>query len=60
LQELQRRRKDGKFAEGMDRQKLEDYLDEQEFVATFGVSPFEFSRQPTWKRQKAKKEAGIF
>lgn len=39
---------------------LEEYLKEEDFFKTFGMPPVEFSKLPAWKRQQAKKKAGIF
>jgi len=59
LQDLQQARETSNF-QGMDPKRLEDYLDEGQFVATFGVGPADFGKQPVWKQAKAKKAVGIF
>lgn len=59
LQQLKERRQSGKF-DGLDGKRLEDFLEEREFLKAFGVPPAEFTKLPTWKQQQLKKNAGIF
>lgn len=40
--------------------KLEQYLDEVEFVEVFGMPKAAWYKQPAWKRTEQKKEKGLF
>jgi len=47
-------------APGVDPMNKEKYLSDAEFLATFKVSKKEFDAQPAWKKNDAKKKAGLF
>jgi len=50
----------GKEIAGVDPKHKEIYLHDAEFQTVFGCSKAEFAGQPAWKRDQAKKKAGIF
>jgi hypothetical protein len=50
----------GGLPEGVDARCKEAYLSAAEFTAQFGMSRGDFARLPAWKRQAAKKKAGLF
>ena len=47
-------------ARGIDASHREQYLSDPEFAATFGMDRGAFAQLPTWKRNNAKKKAGLF
>ncbi|KAH3759628.1 villin 1 S-like [Pelomyxa schiedti] len=49
-----------KFPKGLDESKLEQYLSDEEFRRYLTVPRAEWSRVPTWKKDKLKKEARLF
>lgn len=51
---------DKKYPKGIDTTKLEEYLDESEFMKVFEMSAEEFSKQPLWKRQNVKRDLGLY
>jgi hypothetical protein len=40
--------------------RKEEYLSSAEFEAVFSMSLADFNKLPKWKRDKAKKQAGLF
>ncbi len=46
--------------EGVDPQAKELSLSDEEFMTVFGVTKDEFKLQPKWKKDKQKKEKGLF
>jgi len=44
----------------VDRQKLEDYLTEEDFPSAFGLTKEQFFKQPAWKRTVLKKKIDLF
>jgi len=44
----------------IDTNKKEDYLSDAEFASLFKVSRADFERTPKWKKDKIKKELGLF
>lgn len=46
--------------DGVDWAKREDFLSDEDFKTHLGVSREEFHSMASWKRQNAKKKAGIF
>jgi hypothetical protein len=44
----------------MNLNKLEQYMDEVEFVSVFGMPKAAWYQQPAWKRTEQKKEKGLF
>ncbi len=46
--------------EGIDPTQKEQYLLEDEFKARFGISRAEFNALPGWKKNNARKKAGLF
>jgi len=44
----------------IDTNKKEDYLSDADFASLFKVSRAEFERTPKWKKDKIKKELGLF
>lgn len=46
--------------EGVDATQKEQYLVEEEFKPRFGISRAEFNAMPAWKRNAAKKKAGLY
>jgi hypothetical protein len=60
LEQLQEMKRSGNY-QGLDATRLETYLEEAEFSSTFGMSITDFTISiPSWKREQAKKKAGIF
>jgi len=47
-------------AQGVDPKSKEAYLSAQEFQSLFGTTLDEFSKQPGWKKEQAKKKNGLF
>ena len=45
---------------GIDMERKESYLADGEFVEVFGMERGAFESMPLWKRQAAKKKAGLF
>ena len=45
---------------GIDMERKESYLSAGEFVEVFGMERNVFDAMPLWKRQAAKKKAGLF
>jgi len=45
---------------GVDGSRKEEYLSSTEFEAEFGIPFGEFSKQPKWKKEAAKKKAGLY
>ena len=45
---------------GVDPARKEQYLSTEAFEAEFGMPRAEFDKLPQWKRNAAKKKAGIF
>ncbi len=50
----------GKCPQGIDMTRREQYLSDADFEATFGMSKDTFLALPKWKRQRAKREVGLF
>jgi villin 1/advillin len=46
--------------EGVDSSRKEDYLEDKEFEAIFKMKRDEFAKLPAWKKDNAKKSAGLF
>ncbi|XP_055360361.1 supervillin isoform X2 [Betta splendens] len=46
--------------EGVDPQRLEDYLSDQDFKTLFEMSRVEFNALPNWKQKNLKKSKGLF
>jgi hypothetical protein len=46
--------------EGVDKRKLEEYLEDQYFPEVFSMSAAEFWKLPAWKRLEAKKKSVLF
>jgi len=46
--------------DGVDPSRKEEYLDADTFKATFGMDSAAFKAMPKWKRDAAKKKAGLF
>ena len=44
----------------LDFSKLETYLDEEEFLAEFGMALSEFEKLAPWKKTALKQKAGLF
>lgn len=59
LNQLRDRKNSGDLA-GLDAGKLEDYLEEREFLKVFGMFIADFYKLPAWKQKQAKQKAGIF
>jgi hypothetical protein len=47
-------------AHGVDPTRKEQYLSEDDFMQVFGVTKASFESQPKWKRDKSKRENGLF
>mmetsp|Transcript_45883 Transcript_45883/g.90427 ORF Transcript_45883/g.90427 Transcript_45883/m.90427 type:complete len:219 (-) Transcript_45883:55-711(-) len=45
---------------GVDPKNREFYLSDQEFFSIFGMNKLDFAKQPTWKKEKAKRAARLF
>ena len=50
----------GSAPAGVDPAKKETYLSDVDFQANFAMGKAEFAAMPLWKRQAAKKKAGLF
>merc|ERR1711976_166400 len=46
--------------DGLDAGRLEDFLEEREFLKAFGMFSADFYKLPAWKQKQAKQKAGIF
>lgn len=44
----------------VDQARLEDYLDDSQFVEAFGAAKDEWLKRPQWRRLKDKKDAGLY
>jgi len=51
---------DKQYPKGLDGSRLEDFLEDYEFQKVFEMSSEEFAKLPLWKRQKMKKEMGLY
>eukprot|EP00026_Physarum_polycephalum_P000343 Phypoly_transcript_00343.p1 GENE.Phypoly_transcript_00343~~Phypoly_transcript_00343.p1 ORF type:complete len:1625 (+),score=418.05 Phypoly_transcript_00343:184-5058(+) len=51
---------DKKYPKGIDTSRLEEYLNDDEFMKVFEMSAEEFSKQPLWKRQNVKRDLGLY
>lgn len=48
------------YPKGLDGSILEKYLEDDEFMKVFEMTSDEFAKLPLWKRQKMKKEMGLY
>jgi hypothetical protein len=46
--------------DGLDAGRLDDFLEEREFLKAFGMFIGDFYKLPAWKQKQAKQKAGIF
>ena len=51
---------DSELPEGVDGWRKEEYLNSQDFVKVVGMTTLEFQQMPQWKRDKKKRELGLF
>jgi hypothetical protein len=59
LDELRSRKTTGNL-DGLDAGKLEDFLEEREFLKGFGMFIADFYKLPSWKQKQLKQKVGIF
>jgi hypothetical protein len=59
LDQLRSRKTMGNL-DGLDAGKLEDFLEEREFLKGFGMFIAEFYKLPSWKQKQLKQKVGIF
>uniref|UniRef100_A0A6B2KXS3 HP domain-containing protein n=1 Tax=Arcella intermedia TaxID=1963864 RepID=A0A6B2KXS3_9EUKA len=50
----------GNFPKGLDTTQLEEYMKEEEFEVTFGMTKKHFSDLPKWKQQQIKREKKLY
>ena len=50
----------GPYPAGVDPAKRESYLSDEEFESVLKMSRADFDRLATWKKNKAKRNAGLF
>jgi hypothetical protein len=52
--------KNMKGADGIDPERKEEYLSDEQFKEAFGTDKESFAAMPKWKRQQKKKAVGLF
>ena len=52
--------KNMKGSDGIDPERKEEYLSDEQFEEAFGTSKAAFAATPKWKRQQKKKAVGLF
>lgn len=52
--------KNMKGADGIDPERKEEYLSDEQFEEAFGTNKDAFAALPKWKRQQKKKAVGLF
>ena len=52
--------KNMKGSDGIDPERKEEYLSDEQFEEAFGIGKDKFAAMPKWKRQQKKKDVGLF